>query len=58
VELLCVDLDDPALSQNDDLFARKLNFISQEIGRMQFLNGTSTALKINFGDSNTYGQAR
>jgi len=55
-KLLCVDLNDPAPSRNRDLFARKLNFISQEIGRMQFLYDTSVVLKIKIGDSNTYGQ--
>lgn len=55
-KLLCVDLNDPTPSRNRDLYARKLNFISQEIGRLQFLYDTSMALKIKFGDSNTYGQ--
>ena len=55
-KLLCVDLNDPALSQNKDFFARKLSFISQEIGRMQFLDDTSVVVKIKFCDSNTYGQ--
>lgn len=55
-KLLCVDLNDPAPPENRDLYARKLNFISQEIGRIQFLHDTSTVLKIKFGDSNTYGQ--
>lgn len=49
-------MDDPAPSRNRDLYARKLNFISQEIGRMEFLHDTSVVLKIKFGDSNTYGQ--
>ena len=55
-KLLCVDLSDPAPSRNKDIFARKLNFISQEIERMQFFYDTSVVLKIKFGDSNTYGQ--
>src|ERR1700761_4779808 len=55
-KLLCVDLSDPAPSRNKDISARKLNFISQEIERMQFFYDTSVVLKIKFGDSNTYGQ--
>jgi hypothetical protein len=56
-KLLCVDFNDTAQSRNRDFYARKLNFISQEIGRMQFSDDTTVVLKIKFGHSNTYGRS-
>jgi hypothetical protein len=58
-KIVSVDLDDVSPDNIDQLYRfrhlKKMDFISNEIGRLQFTHDTSSVFKIEFGDDCTYG---
>jgi hypothetical protein len=58
-KIVSVDLDDVSPDNIDQLYRfrhlKKMDFISNEIARLQFTHDTSSVFKIEFGDYCTYG---
>lgn len=57
IEQISLNSDNYFLDQgNDYLNERKFYFVRNEMERLQFTHDTSTILKVEFAESNTYGQ--
>jgi hypothetical protein len=58
-KIVSVDLDDVSPDNIDELYRfrhlKKMDFISNEIGRRQFTHDTSSVFKVEFGNYCTYG---
>jgi hypothetical protein len=54
-KLVYINLNYPDPANDSNLFLKKLDYISQEIARLQFLSDTFSVLKIGLGANNTYG---
>jgi hypothetical protein len=54
-KIIRIDLNEEYQPQESSLFQAKLNFISREIERLEFTNDTTTILRIDLGERNTYG---
>jgi len=54
-KIISIDLNDAFNESEMHLEARKFNFITAEMERLQFTNDTTAVLRVQFGDWCTYG---
>lgn len=54
-KVMYIDLNYPNPACDSNLFTKKLDYISGEIARLQFLSDTFSVLKVGLGANNTYG---
>ena len=58
-KIITIDMDVVRLCEGDIrtkyVFDQKLNFVSEEIERLEFTNDTSSVLRVQLGPNNTYG---